>query len=151
MDNTESIETILINLKMISRIRPGDKLYIEEGLIKIDTPKLIQGIYRWMNDFSRTKTMNDIDIIANTTINAVENIINKSTIEEQDNRTCQNILREITNSIIGLQHLKSTYLEDTFIQSKLDIINEKLLECKNTLSRILMVNNNSNSNSNRID
>ena len=123
--DTDNIELILINLKMISKINPGDKLYLNDGLIKIDIPTITQSIYRWMNDYSRIQTMEDIDNIANTTILFVDDIINKASITDQDNRICQNILSEISNAIMGLQHLKSTYHDDTFIQSKLDIINEK--------------------------
>ena len=38
---TDTIDNILLNLKMISLIKPQDKLYLEDGLIKIDTPLLI--------------------------------------------------------------------------------------------------------------
>ena len=52
-ENVYNIETILLNLKMLSQINANDKLYTEDGQIKIDTPTMMQGIYRWMNDFSK--------------------------------------------------------------------------------------------------
>jgi hypothetical protein len=133
------IETILLNLKMLAQINPSDKLYTEDGQIKIDTPTIMQGIYRWMNDFSRTKTMDDLDSLINKTQYFVNKNIKKESRTEEDNRNCQKILVEISKSLTGIQNLKITYKDDTFIQSRLDVINEKTHEIKNQLSRQLQI------------
>ena len=138
-ENVYNIETILLNLKMLSQINANDKLYTEDGQIKIDTPTMMQGIYRWMNDFSRTKTMDDL--LINKTGEYVTNNIGKKNRTEDDNRNCQKILVEISKSLNGIQNLKITYKDDTFIQSRLDVINEKTHEIKNELSRQLQVSN----------
>ena len=140
-ENVYNIETILLNLKMLSQINANDKLYTEDGQIKIDTPTMMQGIYRWMNDFSRTKTMDDLDLLINKTGEYVTNNIGKKNRTEDDNRNCQKILVEISKSLNGIQNLKITYKNDTFIQSRLDVINEKTHEIKNELSRQLQVSN----------
>ena len=140
-ENVYNIETILLNLKMLSQINANDKLYTEDGQIKIDTPTMMQGIYRWMNDFSRTKTMDDLDLLINKTGEYVTNNIGKKNRTEDDNRNCQKILVEISKSLNGIQNLKITYKDDTFIQSRLDVINEKTHEIKNELSRQLQVSN----------
>ena len=106
---------------MISLIKAQDKLYLEDGLLKIDTPTMMQGIVRWINDYSRLKTMDDIEGLINATQLFVENNFKKQERSEEDNRECQKILVEVSKSIIGIQNLKITYTEDTFIQSKLDI------------------------------
>ena len=137
--NTNSIDNILLNLKMLSQINPNDKLYTEEGQIKIDTPTMMQGIHRWMNDYSRTKTMDELDILINNTQTFVKGNISKETRTEEDNRHCQKILVEISKSLTGIQNLKITYKDDTFIQSRLDVINEKTHEIKNELSRLLQI------------
>lgn len=137
--NTNSIDNILLNLKMLSQINPNDKLYTEEGQIKIDIPTIMQGIHRWMNDYSRTKTMDDLDVLINNTCDFVKENISKQTRTEEDNRNCQKILVEISKSLTGIQNLKITYKDDTFIQSRLDVINEKTHEIKNELSRLLQI------------
>lgn len=142
MDTKEldyTIDTILLNLKMLSQINPNDKLYTENGQIKIDTPTLMQGIYRWMNEYSRERTMDDLDKLINETLKYVNTNIKKDSRTEEDNRNCQKILVEISKSLTGIQNLKITYKDDTYIQSKLDVINEKTLEIKNELSRQLQV------------
>jgi len=134
-----TIDTILLNLKMLSQINPNDKLYTENGQIKIDTPTLMQGIYRWMNEYSRERTMDDLDKLISETLKYVNINIKKESRTEEDNRNCQKILVEISKSLTGIQNLKITYKDDTYIQSKLDVINEKTLEIKNELSRQLQV------------
>lgn len=143
-DNTlvsqvEIIDSILLNLKMLSLVKANDKLYMEEGKMKIDTPKLTQSFLRWINDYSRIKTMEDIENLINNTSNYVKINKSKSNRTEEDNRNCQKILVEISKSLLGIQNLKITYYEDTFIQSKLEVISEKISEIKNDLSRNLQI------------
>lgn len=144
MENQElldasTLENILLNLKMLALIKADDKLYLEDGLLKIDTPTIMQGISRWMNDYSRLKTMEDIDLLINETNSYVDTNFEREKRCEEDNRDCQKILVEVSKSVTGIQNLKITYRDDTFIQSKLDVINEKILEIKNKLSRRLNV------------
>ena len=134
-----NIEEIMLNLKMISSINPNDKLYLEDRLFKIDSPTIIQGFTRWFNDYSRTKTMENIDDLVGLTTIYVDAIFKKIQRTSDDNRICQNILVEISNVIKGLQNLKITYSNDTFIQSKLEIIQDKFNVCKNNLSNKLTV------------
>jgi hypothetical protein len=139
VDSIQLIDKILLNLKMLSLIKPDDKLYTENNLIKIDSPKIIQGILRWINDYSRSNTMDDIDKLISDTTQYVNDTLAKNKRTADDNRNCQKILVEITKAFTGIQNLKITYKNDTFIQSKLDIINEKMLEIKNELSKKLQV------------
>lgn len=139
MDNELTIENIILNLKMLAQIRHNDKLFTENSMFKIDSPKLSQGILRWFNDYSRHKTMDDIDVLVRNTENYINTIFNNDSRTVDDNRTCQNILVEITRAIEGIQNLKLTYNEDTFVQSRLEIVNEKFSVCKNNLSQKLEV------------
>ena len=134
-----NIEEVLINLKMLSRINPNDKLYLDENLIKIDTPTIGQGIIRWFNEYSREKTMEQIDYLSHQIDVYINYLLNKTKRTDNDNRICQNILVEITKAISGLEKLKITYSKDTFIQSKLDMIQEKFGVSKNNLSQNLQV------------
>jgi hypothetical protein len=138
-DTDINIEEIMLNLKMISSITPNDKLYMEERLFKIDRPTIIQCVTRWFNDYSRIQTMENIDDLVGLTTIYVDTNFKKNNRTQDDNRICQNILVEISNVIKGLQNLKITYSKDTFIQSKLELIQEKFNVCKNNLSSKLTV------------
>jgi hypothetical protein len=137
--DTYTIDTLLLNLKMLSRVQTNDKLYLEDKLFKIDRPKMVQGFFRWINDYSRTKTMDDIDILISLVQSYVKENKAKSRRNEEDNLNCQKILVELSKCGQGIQNLKITYNDDTFIQSKLEVINEKILEIKNDISRNLHI------------
>ena len=84
--------------------------------------------------------MDDLDHLINKTSEYVNENIKKNERTEEDNRNCQKILVEVSKSLTGIQNLKITYNDDTFIQSTLDVINEKTHEIKNELCRLLQIN-----------
>lgn len=141
--NTETfsmkVENTVLNLKMMSQIKPFDKLYIENGLLKIDTPALFQGIYRWYKEYSRESTTKDLDTIIKNVIEITDNLLEKDNITIDENTLCQQILIEINNASKGLSNLKITYKDDTFMFSKLDIIKEKLKSRKDKIISLMKV------------
>jgi len=141
--NTETfsmqVENTILNLKMMSQIKPFDKLYIENGLLKIDTPALFQGIYRWYKEYSRENTAKDLDAIIKSVIEITDNLLEKDNITNDENTLCQQILIEINNASKGLSNLKITYKDDTFMFSKLDIIKEKLKSRKDKIISLMKV------------
>jgi len=141
--NTESftinVENTILNLKMMSQIKPYDKLYLDEGLLKIDTPTLLQGIYRWYKVYSRINTTTDLDIIVKSVIDITDNLLDKEDISDEENALCQQILIEISNACKGLSNLKITYKDDTFMSSKLDIIKDKLKSRKDKIIKVMKV------------
>ena len=133
------VENTVLNLKMMSHIKPFDKLYVDDGLLKIDTPTLLQGIYRWYKEYSRESTTADLDIIIKSVIEITDNLLEKDNITSEENTLCQQILIEINNASKGLSNLKITYKDDTFMSSKLDIIKEKLKARKDKIIGLMKV------------
>ena len=70
---------------MLSVIRDGDKLYINNGYIKIDEPYMFQGIWRYCYNISR----NDAVLVINKLLNDVEIFINAIILKNTDNKTRQ--------------------------------------------------------------
>ena len=136
---SEKVENTILNLKMMAQIKPFDKLYIDNGLLKIDTPTLFQGIYRWYREYSRESTTEDLDIIIKSVIEITDNLLEKDNITSEENTLCQQILIEINNASKGLSNLKITYKDDTFMSSKLDIIKEKLKARKDRIISLMKV------------
>ena len=83
--------------------------------------------------------MDDIDALVDATDTRITQIFDKKECTIDDNRRCQNILVDITQAKNGIQNLKITYKNDTFIQSRLDIIHDKFDVCKNKLSEKLLL------------
>ena len=135
-----NVENVLLNLKMISQIKPYDKLYMEEDLIKIDTPTVFQGIYRWIKDYSRGNTAENLNVIIKNVIDITNSLLEQKQNNES-NVLCQQILIEISNALKGLSNLKITYKDDTFMSSKLDICKEKLKARKDKLINLIKLTN----------
>ena len=133
------VENTILNLKMMAQIKPFDKLYIDNGLLKIDTPTLLQGIYRWYREYSRDNTTEDLDTIIKSVIEITDNLLEKDNISSEESALCQQILIEINNASKGLSNLKITYKDDTFMSSKLDIIKEKLKARKDKIISLMKV------------
>ena len=139
MTNDKRTEYTILNLKMMSQIKPFDKLYLDNDLIKIDTPTIFQGIHRWYKDYSRNTTTDDLDKVVNEVISITDELLGKKDISKEENALCQQILIEINNACKGLSNLKITYNDDTFVTSKLDIIKDKLKARKDKIISIMKV------------
>lgn len=131
----ELLDNTFLNLKMLSEIKENDKLYIDDKLLKIDSPYMLQGIMRWYHDYSRNKTLDYLDTIIKN-INYIYDIISqkktKNYNKEYEN-ILQNLLLNINLACKGLNNLKITYKDDVYTKSKLDMIIDKF---KTTLDRI---------------
>jgi len=129
------LDNTFLNLKMLSEINEHDKLYIENNLLKIDSPYMLQGIMRWYHEYSRNKTLDYLDTIIKN-INYIYDIISqkktKNHNKEYEN-ILQNLLLNINLATKGLTNLKITYKNDVYTKSKLDMIIGKF---KTTLDRI---------------
>lgn len=125
-NNPKLTENTILNLKMISQIKSYDKLYLENGLIKIDRPTILQGVNRWYKEYNRSTTTDDLDNVVLNVICITDKLLVKENVFLEENTLCQQILIEISNALKGLSNLKITYSNDTFITSKIDIIKDKL-------------------------
>ena len=124
----EDIENVLTNLKIISNLKPTDKLTNEEDILIIDPSQYGQGIKRWWNADSRISSVGFIEKLINssfkiidaiysseiqeTTGTSVENnyyykrTLPQQYFETENSQLLQNFSTELTNAIKGLQNLK---------------------------------------------
>jgi len=154
-DNTDmTLEEILVNLTLISKIEIGDKLYQNGKFINIDT-SYFQFISRWISGNNRNDNLIFINIILNKAYEIASNVIN-----ERNNENTQQLSRlshDLKNSITGLTNLKLTYYYDKLFQSEIDVIIENIrnktemiannLEFSKNITKITDIENlNSNTN-----
>lgn len=134
IDNDTLLNLTLLNLKMLTEIRENDKLYVDDRLLKLDHPTILQGVKRWYKNHSRLETMEFLENIVKNI-----NIIFDSVEENDDNNNneyddiLQRLSVEISGAAKGINNLKLTYKNDVFVKSKLDMIIDKL---KTSLDRI---------------
>lgn len=139
----------LTNLKILSKIQPGDKLSYYNGVFSIDAYDYIQGPRRWWFSESRQTTLTNLENFVNTVFKTIDCIYSREfqnihtsidnsyyikfaknhtnkVFKEENSNLLITFINEITNAINGLEKLKHTYKNDISTISSLEIIIEKL-------------------------
>ena len=121
-----TITDIFTDLEVISMIKENDKLCIRDGHIKVEVksnPRLI-AVRRWINNDSRRSTLMEIN---NTIQNALQ-ICKESFNDNEKLWTVEQFKKHFTNVIVGLNNLKKTYHEDSYIIARIIVLNNMLEE-----------------------
>ena len=120
MEEDINIDEIILNLKMISKIKQNNKMIIVNGIINVDA-RVLQPLLRWYTSDTREDTIAFITNIINSALSIVgderlsNHIYDKATINQ-----------ELMNTIQGLDNLSATYKIDNLMVSKIDILREKI-------------------------
>ena len=112
------IEEIVLNLKLISKIKQNDKMVVVNKILKVDTRPL-QSVWRWYTSDNRSETIFFIDYVINSALEC----INQTKDVVFDDETLK---KEMTITLAGLDNLCATYKIDTLIVSRIDILKEKI-------------------------
>jgi hypothetical protein len=136
----------LLNLKILSRILPGNKIIKDnEGVIKFVNVNYQSSFYRTILRESRVKTVEYLNDIYNTVEEIVSYILNSKyykyalkkelsdsfLVESYTNEvlkhkeTLMYIKEELENLPEALENLKQTYRDDVITLSKLDLVKSK--------------------------
>ena len=109
---------ININLKIISQINEGDKLFVSQNLLQIDRSQrgVATATVRWYNNESRQQTMIQLN-----------KIIRKAF--EYMHKDCL-IAANLESSVKGLIELKKTYIDDPTVVAQIDVLMEEIAEKK---------------------
>ena len=122
--NTESnlnIETVVLNLKLISKIKQNEKLIIDNKIIKVDV-RFLQNVRRWLTSDGRDESIDYVEFIINETIAYINSLSDDHNLVYSKSK----LIEELSNIINGLDNLKSTYKIDNIITSRIDILKEKI-------------------------
>ena len=144
MNKDLEIDSILLDLKIISQIKENDKLITSKDLLEIDN-SYFQSIKRYWNNDNRLSTIDYIKNVVNNTLKFTDITFNDSNnntniFKENNSHILQRFLVEMTNAIKGLDNLKLTYNNDTTIISAIDIYKEKLTMRIEAIQNILTIN-----------
>lgn len=151
MDNTDSnnnnqdklLYHILLNLKVLGKIKMGNKLSINNDNICIDNT-YIQSINRWYNNNSRDETIKFLEKLDEDITKKIEELLkidNSSLFLDTKETLLLDLNHNLKTSIEGLRNLISTYQSDELIISNLELIlNNFNLKIKK-ISNIIKVNN----------
>lgn len=134
----ETIDRVLHDLKVIAAIRDNDKIYTDSGMLNLDHGGLSSSIYRFIKGEGRNRglcainnVLSDSFAIAETSFRKIETANIKETRETMVNRMksyhliCK-IRCGVSDCLIGLKNLRSTYQDDTSITARIDVMKERV-------------------------
>ena len=131
-DSGENSE-ININLKIISQINEGDKLFVTQNLLQIDRSQrgIANASVRWYNNESRQQTMIQLNKIIRKAFEFM--------------RVDELIAQNLDSSIKGLIELRKTYIDDPTVVAQIDVLMEEI-KLKRGETEIFKSNNNGGGN-----
>lgn len=125
----EKLEDVILNLKLISKIKQNDKMIIVNKVIQVDH-RLLQPLFRWYTSDNRSETFNFITLIINKGIENLSSEKKEDMIYSKDF-----IKKELLNCLEGLENLGATYKNDILISSKIDLLKDKIKKICNFESK----------------
>jgi len=101
------MQNILINLNIISKIKPNDKIYINtDNFMSIEHDSALQGLFRFIFNNSRTKNLNNLNSFYLSVYSYIEDIMNSKYLLVSDKNG------QLLSDINIDQNLKNMYLLD---------------------------------------
>jgi len=114
------INNIFINLRLITKLEIGNKIYINNNFINIDN-SYIKSISRWYNDFNRYDNLNFVKKVIENSF-----LLNDELIKNKDLVLLKRLNNELKLIIYGLINYKQTYINDKLFHSEIDVLNENI-------------------------
>ena len=149
-EKLKSIDNLLLDLKILSQIKEGDKVCTDNNHLSIDNTYFFQGFKRWYTNNSRKTTLDYIETIKKNTLMITSLILKKEKSNndmvssdkpfiEGNSELLKKFYLEMIKSCDGLTNLKVTYQTDIPISSKIELIIEKFQERIKQIDDILKI------------
>jgi len=128
--NDLKFDSIILNLKIISKLKPGFKLSVrdsdslENSDVYIDT-SYFQYFYRMWSDNSREQTtmfLENLDLEINKNIEELINQEDTNMFLNSKENILLNLSHNLNLSLVGLNNLINTYSNDEYTISKIEMI-----------------------------
>jgi hypothetical protein len=144
-DNKINLNDLILDLKIISKIKPNNKLIIENNKIYIDDSYYFASILRYFYNQNRNSSIEYIEKLnENLEIEINDIIINKKNenniLKDNPSNILVNLSHDLTQAVNGLKNLILTYSNDNFLISKIEMINYNFELKIRKISEILKVN-----------
>lgn len=125
--NKTKLYNIILDLKIISKIKPCNKLIIDDNKLLIDDSYYLSPLLRYYKNQNRFDTFNYIEKLNNNLELEINNIIlNNEKVEHIIKENVSNILiklsYDLNQAINGLKNLIFTYHNDNFLVCKIEMI-----------------------------
>ncbi len=110
------VDQVLTSLKIIGRIKEGQKVCVRDGLIHIEVKSsgVVSSIKRWIHGDNRFTTLSYIKNVVNNGLDLCK------ICDEQDLRDA------LGESIVGLSSLAVTYSNDAATLATIEVLQERI-------------------------
>ena len=121
-----NVDNIIIQLTVVSKINVNEKVCINQsGRISITQDTKFSGIYRWIYGENRTKCITFINNLVNDTLDKIY-VYHKSIDDEIENDYKKQLVNLLQLTCNGLENMKITYENDSYMVSYLESIINKI-------------------------
>ena len=126
-------DTMLLNLRIISRIPEGGKVCMSKDVFVIEETYLTS-VYRFINGYNRHKSINEIHTVITDCINRIRDLYSSIYYDKdvypveyaERNTKITNLSNSLVFASSGLENLRQTYHKDHVCSSKIDIIIQEI-------------------------
>ena len=153
LNREDTVDQILLNLKIIANIKEYDKVATTDENVEIDKPALLQGLRRALRGDSRQVTVSKINEIVEQAFAITDEILTEECSEDNNtrNRERQRAFKEdnshlfhrftieLSNACRGLENLKITYKDDISISSKIDLLIDKIQMRVDKINKLMFI------------
>ena len=136
----ETIDRVLHDLKVISMIRDCDKIFTDNGMLNLDHGGFTSSVYRFVKGEGRNKGISAINNVLSDAFAIVDNCCRKiesRELELKENRETMvnkmksyhlicKIRSSVSDVLIGLKNLRTTYSNDTSVTARIDVMKERV-------------------------
>ena len=129
--NGEFYQRLLANLKVMSMLKPGDKLSINENVLQIESRRSFwpEFFRRFVYSQNRYRTVSAISDIVHHCESVVEILKGSQQVsKEEAQNKLRHIYKETKGAESGVRQLLFTYADDSAITSQLSVIGDRLAQ-----------------------
>lgn len=138
------MDKIFVDLKILSKLPENGKINTTScNQLYLENTYMLQGLYRFLKGDSRNKTIEKIEELVSTTKQVAQSMLNSNSMNIYNNQNTspsnfeitefnnncnqlKSLSNELNNAQKGINNLKITYKDDTYIESKLEVIYENI-------------------------
>lgn len=142
-----ALDRIHHDLKIIASLHVNDKIYVQDGMLCVLSPSVPNAIWRWARGDNRSKSIQMVDTAITEALSVAECCMDRvgrsetvqwrRSSDEACRATVKRLRQELQGAVLGLRHLRITYIEDKSISARVEVLREKTAERLAVISRWL--------------
>jgi hypothetical protein len=132
------IDKLMANLKLVAMINKGEKVCVRKGQLNIEPVDRLQSMRRWYNKDSRDVTLVHIRNTVNDAIKVAKGLLANNIQSDLKVWTVTALNIELKNCEVGLQNLKTTYMDDSSFVANMDVLIDKCKAQCDEIEKVLL-------------